>query len=365
MQSTLVLIKPDGVKRKLVGEVISRFEKKGLKITAMKMLKMSTELAEEHYAEHVGKSFYNELISYITSGPVVAMVIEGREAVGVVRKLVGATDPVDAAPGTIRGDLSMDEPANTVHASDSVETAKREIKRFFPGYWNKKRVSIESLQRKIEKLEKENGLLKKRTEWYESQSQQMEGLIEQYNQLVKKEFDNIENVIEKMGTREVIDPITRVYSRDHMLNYINFFHAKAFQEDIQYSFIFVDVDDFEKATSGLNREQSDIILREMGKLLKETVRVPLDTVSRLGANEFLILLTEIPKKDAISVAKRINKTCAAKEFTVNGKTVQLTCTTSVIHFPEDETELSKLLENGEKLLEMGKKDGKNRVMFIK
>lgn|GEM_PF-6065 len=365
MQSTLVLIKPDGVERNLIGEVISRFEKKGLKITAMKMLKMTLELAKEHYAEHVGKPFYDDLISYITSGPVVALVVEGREAVGVVRKLVGATDPVDAAPGTIRGDLSMDEPANTVHASDSVDAAKREIKRFFPGYWNKKRVNIESLQRKIEKLEKENVLLKKRAEWYNSQSQQMEGLIEQYNQLVKKEFDNIENVIEKMGTREVIDPTTRVYSRDHMLKYINFFHAKAFQENIEYSLIFVDIDDFEKATSGLNREQSDIILRELGKILKETVRVPLDTVSRLGANEFLILLTEISKKDSISVAKRINENCAAKKFTSNGKTVQLTCTTSVIHFPEDETELSKLLENGEKLLEIGKKDGKNKVMFVK
>ncbi len=365
MQSTLVLIKPDGVKRGLIGEIVSRFEKKGFEITAMKMLKMTKKLAEEHYAEHVNKSFYKELISYITSGRVVAMVVEGRDAIGVVRKLVGATDPVVAAPGTIRGDLSLDEPANTIHASDSEDSAEREIRRFFPGYWDKKYVSPDELKRKIDKLEKQNSLMKKRVEWYESQSQQMEELIEQYNQLVKKEFDNIENVIEKMGTREVMDPITRVYSRDHMLNYINFFHSKAFQEDIQYSLIFVDIDDFEKATSKIDREQADIVLRDIGKLLKETVRVPLDTVSRLGANEFLILLTEISKKDSISVANRINKTCAEKKFKVDNKVVQLTCTVSVIHFPKDETELSKLLENGEKLLEMGKKAGKNMVMFIR
>jgi len=131
MERTFVMVKPDGVQRGLVGEVISRIERKGLKIVALKMIQVTQERAQEHYAEHREKPFFNSLIDYITSGPVVAMVVEGKEAVSVVRNLVGKTNPIEAEPGTIRGDLAMDIGRNVVHASDSLNSAEREISIFF------------------------------------------------------------------------------------------------------------------------------------------------------------------------------------------------------------------------------------------
>jgi len=131
MERTFVMVKPDGVQRGLVGEVISRLERKGLKIVAMKMLWIARELAENHYTEHKEKPFFKALVDYITSGPVVAMVVEGRNAIKVVRTLVGATNPVEAAPGTIRGDFGLDVGRNVVHASDSPQSAEREISLFF------------------------------------------------------------------------------------------------------------------------------------------------------------------------------------------------------------------------------------------
>lgn len=131
MERTFVMVKPDGVQRSLVGEVISRLERKGLKIVAMKMLWIAREMAENHYAEHREKPFFSALVDYITSGPVVAMVVEGKNAIKVVRTLVGATNPVEAAPGTIRGDFGLDVGRNVVHASDSPQSAEREISLFF------------------------------------------------------------------------------------------------------------------------------------------------------------------------------------------------------------------------------------------
>lgn len=125
------MLKPDAVQRGIVGEIISRFERKGFKIVAMKMLKISRELAEKHYAEHKGKPFFEGLLNYITSSPVIAMVIEGKNAVKVVRSIVGATNPAEAQPGTIRGDYGLDVGRNVIHASDSLESAKREIALFF------------------------------------------------------------------------------------------------------------------------------------------------------------------------------------------------------------------------------------------
>lgn len=125
------MIKPDGVKRRLVGEIISRFEKRGFNIIAMKMVHIDRTTAERLYEEHKGKSFFEELINYITSGPVVCMVVEGEEAVTVVRKMIGNTDPKDAPPGTIRGDYALTKAENVIHASDSEEKAKREMSIFF------------------------------------------------------------------------------------------------------------------------------------------------------------------------------------------------------------------------------------------
>ncbi|MCL2742520.1 MAG: nucleoside-diphosphate kinase [Planctomycetaceae bacterium] len=131
MQKTLILCKPDAVSRGLSGEIISRFEKKGLKITALKMLRVTPELAKKHYAEHVGKEFYPSLEEYITSGDVIAAVLEGPEAISVVRLLVGPTNGIVAPAGTIRGDYSLSNQLNLVHASDSPASAEREITVFF------------------------------------------------------------------------------------------------------------------------------------------------------------------------------------------------------------------------------------------
>jgi nucleoside-diphosphate kinase len=130
-ERTLVLIKPDAVRRGLVGEIIARFERKGLAIDALVLRRMDADLADQHYAEHVDKPFYPPLKQFMTSGDLVAAVISGDQAIGVVRALVGATDGRAAAAGTIRGDLSLSNRENLVHASDSVESAEREIKLWF------------------------------------------------------------------------------------------------------------------------------------------------------------------------------------------------------------------------------------------
>ena len=131
METTLVLIKPDGVRRRVVGEIIRRFENKGLTIRAMKLMTMSTELADKHYEEHVAKGFYPDLRSFMTGGPLVAIAVAGPDAVGLVRKMMGATKPADSAPGTIRGDYALTVGENLVHGSDSVESAKRELSLWF------------------------------------------------------------------------------------------------------------------------------------------------------------------------------------------------------------------------------------------
>lgn len=133
VERTLILVKPDGVRRGLVGEVISRFERLGFTILDLKMVRMDRAMAEKHYAEHVGKPFYEDLVTYIISGPVVAMALEGESAVEVVRKVMGATDAKKAAPGTIRGDFCVGITENLVHGSDSPESALRELELFFPG----------------------------------------------------------------------------------------------------------------------------------------------------------------------------------------------------------------------------------------
>jgi nucleoside-diphosphate kinase len=130
-QRTLVLVKPEGVEWGLVEEIIGRFERRGLKIVARKELMVSQEMAEAHYAEHKDRPFYGELICHITSAPVVAMVLEGQDSVALVRNIIGATNPADAAPGTIRGDYAKTISHNVVHGSDKIESAEREIGIFF------------------------------------------------------------------------------------------------------------------------------------------------------------------------------------------------------------------------------------------
>ena len=127
MQQSYIMVKPDGVQRNLVGEIISRIEKRGLKILALKMYTIPKETAKAHYAEHEGKPFFQSLLDFITSGPSVSIVVQGRNAVSVVRTMVGATNPSEAAAGTIRGDFGLDTGRNIVHASDSTESAKCEI----------------------------------------------------------------------------------------------------------------------------------------------------------------------------------------------------------------------------------------------
>jgi len=133
MERSLVLIKPDAMQRRLAGTIISRLEGQGLKPVALKMLHLDKALAERHYAIHADKPFFEDLVNYITSTPIIAIVFEGEGAVETIRKIMGATDPAQAEPGTIRGDFGSDIQQNVVHGSDSVETAEEEIKLFFAG----------------------------------------------------------------------------------------------------------------------------------------------------------------------------------------------------------------------------------------
>ncbi|OBB43286.1 nucleoside-diphosphate kinase [Mycobacterium sp. 852002-51961_SCH5331710] len=133
MERTLVLVKPDGVKRRLVGEILARIERKGLTFAALELVTVSDELARKHYAEHDGKPFFDSLLAFITSGPVVAAIVEGPRAIAAFRQIAGGTDPVEkATPGTIRGDLALITQDNLVHGSDSPESAAREIDLWFP-----------------------------------------------------------------------------------------------------------------------------------------------------------------------------------------------------------------------------------------
>ena len=131
IQKSFVMIKPDGVQRELVGEIITRFEKKGLKIVGLKLMVVPRYLAEKHYECHKGKPFFEDLIQFITSGPVIAMVMEGENIIAIIRKMLGATKPGDAEPGTIRGDYVLDAGQNIIHASDSLDSADREIGLWF------------------------------------------------------------------------------------------------------------------------------------------------------------------------------------------------------------------------------------------
>ncbi len=133
IERTLVLVKPDSVARGLVGQIIARYEAKGLTLVALELRTVSSELAAQHYEEHVGRPYYPGLVEFVTSGPLVAMVLEGERAIGAVRLLNGSTDSAVAAPGTIRGDLSLSNSRNLVHASDSPASAEREIALWFPG----------------------------------------------------------------------------------------------------------------------------------------------------------------------------------------------------------------------------------------
>ena len=131
VERTFVMLKPDAVQRGLIGEIISRLEKRGLKLVAMKFMAVPRELAEEHYAEHRGKPFYEKLVNFITSGPVVAMVWEGENAISLVRTMMGKTNPQDSLPGTIRGDYAINMGRNVIHGSDGAESAEREISLWF------------------------------------------------------------------------------------------------------------------------------------------------------------------------------------------------------------------------------------------
>ena len=132
MDRTLILVKPDAFSRGLTGEIIARFERKGLRIVAMQHMQMTRQLAQRHYAEHEGKSFYDELVEFITSGPLVAFVLEGQAAVAAARQVIGVTNSLDAVPGSIRGDFAIEVGQNMVHGSDSPESAEREAALFFP-----------------------------------------------------------------------------------------------------------------------------------------------------------------------------------------------------------------------------------------
>lgn len=131
MESTLLMVKPDGVKRGLIGDIVSRFERKGYKITKAKLFQMDRELAEKHYEEHIGKPFFGELVEFITSGPVFVFVVEGENIIQIARNMMGKTNPLESVPGTIRGDFANQMTQNVIHGSDSASSAEREISLYF------------------------------------------------------------------------------------------------------------------------------------------------------------------------------------------------------------------------------------------
>ena len=132
VETTLVLVKPDGMRRALAGEIVGRLERRGFELRGARLLKIPRALAQQHYAEHKGKPFFGDLVSFITSGPVLALAVRGEGAIATVRTMMGATNPLDSAPGTIRGDFALELSENIVHGSDSKASAKRELKLFFP-----------------------------------------------------------------------------------------------------------------------------------------------------------------------------------------------------------------------------------------
>jgi nucleoside-diphosphate kinase len=132
VETTLVLVKPDGMRRALAGEIVARLERRGFELRGARLLKIPRALAQRHYAEHKGKPFFGDLVSFISSGPVLALAVRGEAAIGTVRTMMGATNPLDSAPGTIRGDYALELSENIVHGSDSKASAKRELKLFFP-----------------------------------------------------------------------------------------------------------------------------------------------------------------------------------------------------------------------------------------
>ena len=131
-ETTLVLVKPDGIERRLAGEIIARFERRGLELRGARLVKVTKPMAREHYADHTGKLFFKDLVDFITSGPVLALAVSGESAISVVRTMMGTTNPLDAAPGTIRGDYALELSENIVHGSDSKASARRELALFFP-----------------------------------------------------------------------------------------------------------------------------------------------------------------------------------------------------------------------------------------
>jgi nucleoside-diphosphate kinase len=132
VETTLVLVKPDGMRRALAGEIVARLERRGFELRGARLLKIPRALAQRHYAEHKGKPFFGDLVSFISSGPVLALAVRGESAIGTIRTMMGATNPLDSAPGTIRGDYALELSENIVHGSDSKASAKRELKLFFP-----------------------------------------------------------------------------------------------------------------------------------------------------------------------------------------------------------------------------------------
>ncbi len=132
VETTLVLVKPDGVRRGIAGEIVARLERRGFELRGARLLKIPRALAQEHYAEHKGKPFFGDLVSFISSGPVLALAVRGESAISTVRTMMGATNPLDSAPGTIRGDFALELSENIVHGSDSKKSAKRELGLFFP-----------------------------------------------------------------------------------------------------------------------------------------------------------------------------------------------------------------------------------------
>lgn len=216
------------------------------------------------------------------------------------------------------------------------------------------------MEDKIKKLEERIEELEKELEEYREREKELENAIEEYNNLVKKQFEYFEDFLKVFGSNEIVDPLTRAFRKDFMLKLLTFYHQRYFESSKEFALIFADVDNFERINSKYGRSKGDEVLIALAKMLKKSVRIPLDSLARLSADEFLVVLSEVTKEQSIKVAKRVHGECG--KLPMNNHTV--TVTMSVVHFPTDGNSLDDLLELGEELINRSKAETSGGLKYI-
>jgi len=217
--------------------------------------------------------------------------------------------------------------------------------------------NVEELRRKVRELEE-------RIEWYEENQKHLENLIDEYNELVKKQFEDYDELMKEIGSRTAIDPITRTYNRNYIMKLMGMCHQKAFEDKKKYALIFLDVDKFGRINERYGRDAGDKVLTRIARFLKANLRIPLDIIGRIGADEFLVLLMEISKDDAIKVAKRLHENLGEFEMKLDGENLKINVSVSMVHYPEDGNSVEELLELGEELINRTKAERDGGLRYL-